>query len=91
MKLTLQVTEIDKEPYQVTTTLAVVVAWERKFKRKASELANGNIGLEDLSFMAYEAAKASGMAVPPAFDGYLARLDDIDVVDNDTNPTHGAR
>ncbi len=89
MKLTLSVTETGKDPYQVTTTLAVMVAWERKFKRKASELATGNVGLEDLAFMAYEAAKASGIAVPPAFDGYLNRLEDIDVVSEDTNPTLG--
>jgi len=89
VKLTLSVTETGKDPYQVTTTLAVMVAWERKFKRKASELATGNVGLEDLAFMAYEAAKTSGIAVPPAFDGYLNRLEDIDVVSEDTNPTLG--
>lgn len=89
MKLTLQVTETGKEPYQVTTTLSVMVAWERKFKRKASELASGNVGIEDLAFMAYEASKISGVAVPPAFDGYLARLEDIDVVGDDANPIRG--
>lgn len=89
MKLTLQVTETGKEPYTVTTTLGVMVAWERKFKRKASELASGSVGLEDLAFMAYESAKLVGIPIPPAFDGYLARLDDIDVVVDDANPTHG--
>jgi len=50
MKLTLQVTERDQH-YTVTTNLGVIVAWERKFKRKASQLGEG-IGVEDLAFMA---------------------------------------
>jgi hypothetical protein len=40
MKLTLQVTERDQH-YTVTTNLGVIVAWERKFKRKASQLGEG--------------------------------------------------
>ena len=39
--------------------------------------------------MAYESAKLVGIPVPPAFDGYVARLDDIDVIVDDANPTLG--
>ena len=51
MKITLKVTPNEGEPYEVTTNLFVVVAWERKTKRQASSLANG-IGAEDLAFFA---------------------------------------
>jgi len=55
MQLTLKV-ELPDNTYTVTTNLYVVVAWERKFKRKASDMANG-IGIEDLAFLAFEASK----------------------------------
>jgi hypothetical protein len=50
MKLTLSVRLADGETYQVVTNLFVIISWERKFKRRASDLANG-IGMEDLAFM----------------------------------------
>jgi len=56
-----------------------VVAWERKFKRKASELAAG-IGVEDLAFMAFESCKQSNVPVPAVFDDYIKKLASIEVV-----------
>jgi hypothetical protein len=41
MQLNLHVTTNDGDDYTVTTNLFVVVAWERKYKRKASELSAG--------------------------------------------------
>ena len=55
MKLTLKV-ETTETTYEVTTNLFVIVMWERKYKRKASEMAQG-IGVEYLAFMAFEASK----------------------------------
>lgn len=89
MKLTLEVTEVGGNVYEVTTSLPVVIAWERKFKRKASELANGNIGLEDMVFWAYESAKRCNIPVPLTLDAYIDRVDGIEVKDTDTaGPTH---
>lgn len=89
MKLTLAVTERDNA-YTVTTNLGVVVAWERKFKRKASQLGDG-IGVEDLAFMAWECCKQHNIPVPAVFDDYVKRLENIDVVDNEpVNPTDEA-
>ena len=86
MKLTLKVTTAD-ETYEVVTNLAVIIAWERKFKAKASSLA-ANIGMEDLAFMAYEAVKLSGRNYPATFDSYIKLLDGIEVVsDEPINPT----
>lgn len=86
MKLTLRVDQGDG-PYEVTTTLAIIVAWERKYRRKASDLAQG-IGMEDLGFLAFEASKRSNVVVPVEFDKFLDKLVLLEVVgEEDTNPT----
>lgn len=86
MKLTIKVTPVDGEPYEVKTNLFVVVAWERKFKRKSSELATA-YGHEDLLFMAWESAKMSNIPVSPSFDDFIKKVEDIDVVADDVPPT----
>lgn len=91
MKLTLKVTQNDGTVFEVTTSLPVIIAWERKFKRKAAELATGNIGLEDMAFWAYEAAKRSNIAIPLSLDGFIDKLDAIELVDTDSPvPTDAA-
>ena len=88
MKLTLKVVQ-EGNAYEVTTSLANIIEWERKFKAKASSLANG-IGMEDLAFLAWSAAKSSGVVVPLMFDDYVKRLEAIEVVSQETeNPTNG--
>lgn len=87
MKLTLEVTQTDGNKFQVTTNLFVIVAWERKFKRKSAELSAGQIGHEDLLFMAYEAAKLANVPVPMNFDQFIQKCDDIDVVSEPVNPS----
>ena len=89
MKLTLQVTEQDGT-YTVETNLFVIIAWERKFKRKISDLSNG-IGMEDLAFMAFECCKQKGIPTPIVFDDYIKKLVSVEVVSEDTaNPTEEA-
>jgi hypothetical protein len=89
MQLTLKVTT-DQTTYEVKTNLYVIIAWERKFKQKASNLATG-VGLEDLAFMAFESCKVNGISVPAVFDDYVKRLVAIEVVtDEPTNPTSEA-
>ena len=87
MQLKLQITPIDGEPYQVETNLFTVVAWERKYKRKASDMANG-VGIEDLAFLAHESCKQHNIVVPLMLDDFIKQLRTIDVVgQEDTNPT----
>ncbi len=89
MQLTLKVTT-DQTTYEVKTNLYVIIAWERKFKQKASNLATG-VGLEDLAFMAFESCKVHGISVPAIFDDYVKKLVAIEVVtDEPTNPTSEA-
>ena len=90
MKLTLSVRLTDSETYQVITNLFVIISWERKFKRRASDLSNG-IGMEDLAFMAYEASKQQGHPVPVSFDEFVKKLEDLEVVETESSvPTQEA-
>jgi hypothetical protein len=85
MKLKLQIEE-KESTYTVETNLFVIIAWERKFKRKISELSTG-IGMEDLAFMAFESCKQQSIPVPAVFDDYIKRLVNIEVLDDDpVNP-----
>lgn len=89
MKLKLEVTE-QSGTYTVETNLFVIIAWERKFKRKISDLGSG-IGMEDLAFMAFECCKQNNIAVPLTFDDYIKRLVNIEVLDDEpVNPTQEA-
>jgi len=90
MQLKLKINTGDGD-YEVSTNLYVIVTWERKFKRKASDLASGGIGMEDLAFMAYEATKQQGITVPAMFDDFIKRLVTLEVVEADgANPTEEA-
>lgn len=90
MKLTLKVTQSDGNAFEVQTNLFVIVAWERKYKRKSSELAAGGVGHEDLLFMAHEAAKMNNIPVPITLDDFIKKVDDIDVVQVPVPPTDPA-
>ena len=89
MNLTLRL-DMGDGSFEVKTNLYVIVAYERKFKRKASEMAQ-NIGVEDLLYLAYEACKLHGIVVPVAFDDFVKKAVSIEAVANDdANPTHEA-
>jgi len=74
MQLQLEIQFLDgRDSVTVETTLFTTVLWERKYKRKASELGSA-IGQEDLAYLAYEASKLSGVVVPINFDDYCKSL-----------------
>ena len=86
MKLTLRVDQGDG-PMEVTTNLFTIVAWERKYKTKASNIANG-IGMEDLAFIAHTALQQNGVVVPIVLDDFIKKIVMLEVVDNEAeNPT----
>ncbi len=86
MKISISV-DTGTGPNVVTTTLFNVISWERKYKRRAGDLAAG-IGAEDLAFLAYEASKAAGLTVPLMFDEYAKTIVTLDVLGtDDQNPT----
>ena len=90
MKLTMAVT-LDGNTYQVESTLYTIVSWERKFKRKASEMAT-SFGLEDIAYIAWESSKQAGINVPAMFDDFVKRCAGIDIVGAETpRPTPGGQ
>jgi hypothetical protein len=90
MKITLAVEQSDGLTYEVTTNLFSIVALERKFKIRASDLASG-VAMEHLAFLAFEGAKQNSITVPAVFDDYIKKLVSVEVVgEEDTNPTEGA-
>jgi hypothetical protein len=90
MKITLAVEQIDGLTYEVTTNLFSIVALERKFKIRASDLASG-VAMEHLAFLAFEGAKQNGIVCPAVFDDYIKKLVSVEVVNEDAaNPTQEA-
>ena len=90
MKITLAVEQADGLTYQVVTNLFSIVALERKFKIRASDLASG-VAMEHLAFLAFEGAKQSNITVPLTFDDYIKGLASVEVVSEDAaNPTDEA-
>ena len=90
MQLTLAIDQGDG-PVNVTTNLYVIVQYERKYKRKASEMAQ-SIGYEDLLFLAYESCKLHGVVVPVVFDDFIKRCVSVEVVSEEPeNPTQGVQ
>lgn len=89
MNLTLRV-DAGNGPYTVTTNLWVITQWERRFKRKASDLANG-VGVEDLAFLAHAASQVAGVTVPVELDSFIKSLVALDVIEEEAPvPTEAA-
>ncbi len=82
MQLRLKVQRQNENAYEVTTSLAVIVAWERRFKRRASDLGSG-VGMEDLAFMAYEASQRANIMVPASLDAFINSIELLEVVDGE--------
>jgi hypothetical protein len=82
MQISIEV-DLGEGPFIVTTNLWVQIQWERKFKTKMSELANG-VGMEDIAYMAYEACKTNGVVVPAVYDDFLRRAKSVELVEATT-------
>ena len=91
MRIKLTVTPFQGEPYDVETNLWVIALWERRTKRKMSDLANSQ-GAEDLAVLAYYAARESGITVPATVDDYMKQIAMIGIAEDTTppNPTDAA-
>ena len=90
MKITLNIEQTDGLKYQVTTNLFSIVALERKFKIRASDLASG-VAMEHLAYLAFEGARQNNIVTPAVFDDYIKQLVSVDVVEDEpTNPTQEA-
>ena len=91
MQLTMLV-NIGSGDYTVTTNLYTIVMWERKYKRKISQIQDGGLGIEDLAYMAHEASKQqNAVTVPLMLDDFIKQLVNLEVIEQpDANPTEVA-
>lgn len=64
------------------------IAFERHFDTPATILTM-RPRLEHIAFMAYAAAKDSGISVPDDFDAFVDELQDIEVIDAEGTETPG--
>lgn len=88
-RLTINYTLSDGSSETIKVLPAAIMAWERKYKTKISKLADG-VGMEDLMFLAWEAARFAGRNVPATFDDFAAKVEDIGQPEEDpVNPTNG--
>jgi len=93
MKLTIQVSFKTPagQPVRetVTTTIATVAAWERKFKRRVSDLQAG-IGVDDLMYMTWHQLTATKRE-SREYDAWLNSVEDFNVIEvAQANPTAAA-
>jgi hypothetical protein len=87
VKLRLQAVH-DGRTIECETSLLVLVEWERKYKRRTGDLAQG-FALEDLAYLAWASIKRTEKL--PQFDTWLEKLQSVDVLGGeDANPTDAA-
>jgi hypothetical protein len=88
MKLKIKVTA-GNATRVVETSLGTIVQWERKYKKRAGDLAAG-FAVEDLAFLAWASMKKEGGQIAE-FDTWIDSLDDLEVVESqESHPTGGA-
>jgi hypothetical protein len=88
MQLSIKV-NIGEEDFVVQTNLYHIVQLERKYKIKASDLGAG-VSIEQLGFLAHEAAKTGNFNPPLQLDDFLKKLVTLEVVDTaNANPSSG--
>ena len=86
MQLRLRYTHREEGTREVVTTPMCIIEWERRTKKAFSD---ATFGMEDMTFLAWEAVKAAGGIVTP-FDDWARALTDIEYVSDQTRPTQGA-
>ena len=79
MRAGIKITLNDNSIHEAVANVADFIAWERKYKRKASDLANG-IGLEDLAYLAWSALKRTG-ETGADFDAFVADIAEVEAMD----------
>jgi hypothetical protein len=93
VKLTLKVAYLHPNGQQVEetieTTIATVAAWERKFRKKITDL-QGGIGVDDLMFMAWHRLTALKKE-NREYDAWLDTVQNYEVPEAEvSNPTEAA-
>lgn len=79
------------ETHELKALPWVIILWERKYKTKVSKVSSEGLGLEDLSYMAYECLKMKKHeGLPPTFDLFAQTVTQVDILGDDATPTNAA-
>jgi hypothetical protein len=79
MRASIKITTTADEVTEVEAIVPDFIAWERRTKRRTSDLANG-IGIEDLAYLAWSAMHREG-TITTEFDAWLSRVAELEMVD----------
>lgn len=85
MRLDMKLEHEDGTVEEVTATVPDLMAWEKKYGTKTSDLTNG-VAITDLAFLAYSALKRTGQ-VTKTFEAWSSTLVDLERTDPAINPT----
>lgn len=88
MRARLTVTYADERIEDTTAIVPDFVAWERRTKRRSSDLVNG-VGIEDLAFLAWHSLKRQ-TGTRLEFDRWIEEIVEIEMGD-DPAPKAGRR
>ena len=88
MRAGIKITYLDDSTADTVAIVADFIAWERKFRRKASDLANG-VAIEDLAFLAWSSlhrTKQTGQD----FDEFCGTVAEVEMVNDNPKATKRA-
>jgi len=70
-----------EEAFKVRPSLGSWLKWEREFNRSVASLASEQKA-SDVAWVAWEAGRHAGQAVPATFDEFLDRLETLEIESN---------
>lgn len=82
MRAGVKVVLLDGRTMEAAAVVPDFVAWERKYRRKASDLAAG-VAVEDLAFLAWSALRRQG-EVSADFDQFLNTVAEVEMAETAT-------
>lgn len=85
MRLDMKLEHEDGTVEEITATVPDLMAWEKKYGTKTSDLANG-VSVTDLAFLAWSALKRTGQTTK-AFEAWSSTLVDLERVEPEVRPT----
>lgn len=85
MRLDMKLEHEDGTVEEITATVPDLIAWEKKFGTKTSDLANGT-GVTDLAFLAWNALRRTGQT-SKTFEAWSSTLIDLERTEVEARPT----
>jgi hypothetical protein len=82
--------QVGDTTHEVTSGPWHIMLWERRYKTKISRIQTDGLGLEDMTYMAYEVLKGRGVEVPASFDQFAQQVKNVEYLGDSADPTPAA-